>query len=90
MPLITKPTTSVRTNLRTSAQAKALIEQAAALSGATVSSFISQTMFEASSRIIGQVDQLTLSKEAFEAFVNACDNPPEPAPALIKLMAKVK
>lgn len=83
-------TESARINLRTSPQAKALIERAAALTGATVSSFISQTMFEASSRIVNQVEQITLSQEAFEAFVEACENPPAPTPALVKLMANAK
>lgn len=83
-------TESARINLRTSPQAKALIERAAALTGATVSSFISQTMFEASSRIVNQVEQMTLSQEAFEAFVDACENPPVPTPALVKLMASAK
>ncbi len=88
MQSATSHTDSARINLRTSPQAKALIERAAALTGATVSSFISQTMFEASARIVNQAEQITLSQEAFEAFVSACDNPPEPTPALIKLMAQ--
>lgn len=88
MPSIASHTESARINLRTSPQAKALIERAAALTGATVSSFISQTMFEASARIVNQVEQITLSQEAFKAFIDACDNPPEPTEALIKLMAK--
>ena len=90
MPSAAAHTESARINLRTSPQAKALIERAAALTGATVSSFISQTMFEASSRIVNQVETITLSQEAFEAFVSACENPPEPTPALVKLMANAK
>ncbi|PJC12720.1 MAG: DUF1778 domain-containing protein [Comamonadaceae bacterium CG_4_9_14_0_8_um_filter_60_18] len=90
MPSAASPTESARINLRTSPQAKALIERAAALTGATVSSFISQTMFEASSRIVNQVETITLSQEAFEAFVSTCENPPEPTPALVKLMANAK
>lgn len=88
MPSIASRTESARINLRTSPQAKALIERAAALTGATVSSFISQTMFEASSRIVNQVEAIALSQEAFEAFIDACENPPEPTQALIKLMAQ--
>lgn len=90
MPAVGTSSESARINLRTSPQAKALIERAAALTGATVSSFISQTMFEASSRIVNQVETITLSQEAFEAFIDACENPSEPTPALIKLMARVK
>lgn len=90
MPAAASHPESARINLRTSPQAKALIERAAALTGATVSSFISQTMFEASSRIVNQVEQITLSQAAFEAFIEACEHPPEPTEALIKLMAKAK
>jgi len=88
MPNAASRTESTRINLRTSPQAKALIERAAALTGSTVSSFISLTMFEASTRIVNQVEQLTLTQEAFEAFMQACDNPKEPTPALIELMAR--
>lgn len=80
-------TESARINLRTSAELKTLIEHAAAITGATVSSFISQTMYEASSRIVADTDTLMLSQEAFEAFIAVCENPPEPTEALIKLMA---
>ena len=49
------PTTrndSARINLRTSAEAKELIERAAALIGTTVSSFMLQNAFEAARRIV--------------------------------------
>lgn len=80
-------TESARINFRTSAELKTLIERAASITGATVSSFISQTMYETSSRIVLETDTLMLSQEAFEAFVGVCENPPEPTEALRKLMA---
>lgn len=86
MPRAASHAESARINLRTSPQAKALIERAAALTGVTVSSFISQTMFEASSRIVSQAEQITLSQAAFEAFIEACENPKEPPQALFDLM----
>ena len=79
-------TESARIALRTSPQAKALIERAAALTGATVSSYISQTMYEASSRILAQAEIITLSDRDRDLFLNALDNPPEPTQALIDLM----
>jgi uncharacterized protein (DUF1778 family) len=84
------PTTtaeSARINLRTSTELKALIERAAAITGATVSSYIAQTMYETSNRIVSEADTLTLSQVAFDAFIAACENPPKPTQALIKLMA---
>ncbi|MHB8950389.1 MAG: type II toxin-antitoxin system TacA family antitoxin [Rhodoferax sp.] len=84
MPSTAPRTESAYINLRASREVKALIERAASLTGATVSSFISLTMFEASSRIVNQLEQITLSQEAFKAFADACGNPPEPSPPVIK------
>lgn len=79
-------TESARINLRTSPEAKALIERAAALMGATVSSYISQTMYETSQRVVADQDTLMLSQADFEAFISACESPAEPTEALIQLM----
>ena len=89
MPVTTSPTAteSARINFRTSSELKTLIERAASITGATVSSFISQTMFETSSRIVSETDTLVLSQEAFETFISVCENPPVPTEALRKLMA---
>ena len=78
---------SARINLRTSPQAKMLIERAAAIMGATVSSFMLQNACEAARRIVAEKDTLLLSQEAFEAFVATCEHPAEPTQALIDLMA---
>lgn len=80
-------TDSARINLRTSPEAKALIERAAAIMGSTVSGFMLQNAYEAASRIVADKDTIMLSQEAFEAFVATCENSPEPTEALIKLMA---
>lgn len=88
MPTVTANSAAdaARINLRTSPEVKALIERAAALMGTTVSSFISQTMYETSQRVLEDTETLTLSQADFETFVAACENPPEPSEALIKLM----
>ena len=78
---------SARINLRTSPEAKALIERAAAIMGSTVSSFMLQNAYEAARRIVADKDTLMLSQQAFEAFVATCENPSEPTEALRKLMA---
>ncbi len=80
-------TESARINLRTSPEAKALIERAASIMGSTVSSFMLQNAYEAARRIVADEDTLMLSQKAFEAFVAHCENPPEPTEALRKLMA---
>ena len=87
MPNATTSSESARINLRTSPEAKALIERAAAIMGSTVSSFMLQNAYEAARRIVADKDTLMLSQQAFESFVSTCENPPEPTEALRKLMA---
>lgn len=81
-------TESARINLRTSPEAKALIERAAALMGTTVSSFMLQNAYEAARRIVADNDTLMLSQAAFDAFVAACETPAEPNEALRRLMVR--
>lgn len=89
MPAVstTLATESVRINLRTSPEAKALIERAAAIMGSTVSGFMLQNAYEAARRIVADKETILLSQRDFEAFVATCENPPPPTPALKKLMA---
>jgi len=88
MPVATHPTESVRINLRTSQEAKALIERAAMLMGTTVSSFMLQNAFEAARRIVADNDTLHLSQQAFDAFIAACETPAETTDALRVLLAR--
>lgn len=77
-----------RINLRTSAEAKAMIERAAALMGTTVSSFMLQNAYEAARRVVSEYDTLMLSQRDFDAFTEAMEHPPKPKTALRKLMAR--
>ena len=87
MPAVSAAAESARINLRTSPEAKALIERAAAIMGSTVSSFMLQNAYEAARRIVADKDTLVLSQAAFEAFVATCEKPVKPTKALRKLMA---
>ena len=86
MPSGPANTESARINLRTSPEAKALIERAAAVMGSTVSSFMLQNAYEAATRVLNQRDILTLSDQDRNLFLNALANPQEPTQALIDLM----
>ena len=86
MPAASPKTESARINLRTSPEAKALIERAAAIMGSTVSSFMLQNAYDAASRLIAQQEIFTLSDRDRDVFLNALENPPEPTQALIDLM----
>ncbi|MDD5389324.1 MAG: DUF1778 domain-containing protein [Gallionellaceae bacterium] len=83
----TTATDSARINLRTSPEAKALIERAAALMGTTVSGFMLQNAYEAARRVVADNDMLMLSQRDFEAFIATCEDPPLPNEALRKLMS---
>ncbi|MDP2431344.1 MAG: DUF1778 domain-containing protein [Pseudomonadota bacterium] len=84
----TATTDSARINLRTSPEAKALIERAAALMGTTVSGFMLQNAYEAARRVVADNDTLVLSQRDFDAFIATCENPPQPNEALQKLMSR--
>lgn len=77
-----------RINLRTSPEAKAMIERAAALMGTSVSAFMLQHAYEAARRVVADNDTLQLSQQAFAEFVSALENPAEPTDALRQLMAR--
>lgn len=86
MPSSHTASESARINLRTSLEVKNLIERAAAMTGATVSSFMLQNASEMARRVLGQQEIITLSDRDRDAFLKALDNPPEPTQALIDLM----
>lgn len=88
MPAAIHAPESARINLRTSVEAKALIERAAALMGTTVSSFMLQNAYEAARRVVADSDTLMLSQKAFETFTAVCEQPSEPNEALRALMAR--
>ncbi|MCF8184861.1 MAG: DUF1778 domain-containing protein [Polynucleobacter sp.] len=79
---------TARINLRTSPEAKALIERAAALMGTTVSGFMVQNAYEAAQRLVSQHETITLSDRDRDVFLAALENPPEPTEALRRLMAR--
>jgi uncharacterized protein (DUF1778 family) len=87
MPAVLSYKDSARINLRTSPEAKALIERAAAIMGSTVSGFMLQNAYEAASRIVADKNTIMLSQSAFEDFVAICEKSSQPTPALIDLMA---
>jgi uncharacterized protein (DUF1778 family) len=79
---------SARINLRTSTEAKAMIERAATLMGTTVSSFMLQNAYDAARRIVSETDTLLLTQRDFEAFTTSIEKPSKPKAALRKLMAR--
>ena len=88
MSSVTSAIQSARINLRTTPQAKATIERAATMMGATVSGFVLQNAYEAARRVVADDESLILSQQAVQSFVAACEKPASPTAALQELMAR--
>ena len=75
-----------RINLRTSTEAKAMIERAAAYMGTTVSAFMLHNAYEQAKRVVAEHELLVLSHRDFGTFAKALDAPAAPTAALKRLM----
>ena len=67
-----------RLEARVSAAQKSLFQQAAALSGRTLSEFVVASAQEAAHRVIDEHESIRLSRAEQLAFVQALLDPPEP------------
>ncbi|MBI3944599.1 MAG: DUF1778 domain-containing protein [Armatimonadetes bacterium] len=74
-----------RLSLRLPRENKRKIEQAARLSGQSLTDFVVGVLTERAVQVISEHTAWTLSNEAFDALVAAVANPPEPSAALIDL-----
>ncbi len=79
---------TARINLRTSTEAKALIERAAAYMGTTVSAFMVQNAYEAAKKVVAEHELMMLTKRDFDAFAKALAKPSAPTAALKRLMRR--
>ena len=71
-------TRDARLEARVSVAQKSLLQQAAALSGRTLSEFVVASAQDAARRVIAEHESIRLSREEQLAFVEALLNPPEP------------
>ncbi len=76
-----------RLEARVSAVQKARLQQAAALSGRSLSDFVVASAQEAANRIIQEHDAIRLARAEQTAFVKALLAPPAPAPRLRRAAA---
>ena len=77
-----------RIDIRTTTDAKKLIETAASYMGLTASSFILETVVERASSILNRAQHITLNESQSKRFLELLDNPPEPHQNLKKLFQK--
>ncbi len=91
MQTTTKGTTDksrgARLEARISVEQKTVLQQAAALSGRTLSEFVVASAQEAASRVIQEHETIRLSRTEQIAFVTALLNPPMPNARLRKAAA---
>ncbi len=78
---------SERIDIRTSAEAKAVIERAAALSHSTLSAYLLDAALQKAEEDLSNSETILLREADRVLFFSALDNPPEPNEALRKLFA---
>ncbi len=76
-----------RIHLRASFEAKQTIEQAAALSGVSISAFVLEHAYQAARKTILEQHQIRLCREDWEALAQVLENPPPPTQAMRDLMS---
>jgi uncharacterized protein (DUF1778 family) len=67
---------------------RTIIEKAAAVYGATINQFMIQAALDRANQILAQEEQLRLSERDARLFLDALDNPPAPADALVEALRK--
>ena len=80
-------TLGARLEMRVSVAQQGLLQQAAALSGCTLSEFVVTSAQDAAHRVIAEHESIRLSREKQLAFVQALLQPPAPT-ARLKRAAK--
>lgn len=71
-----------RINLRTTAHAKAVIEQASKIMGVSMSDFILETAYHKAKETIAHEKQITLNANEWEQAIAILDAPPNPHPKM--------
>jgi uncharacterized protein (DUF1778 family) len=85
---MSSPTKSERLELRLTSQQKTEIEQAAALSGRSVTDFSVPLLVREAEEVIRVERDLHMSKESWEAFNDILDRPARPVSGLADLLER--
>jgi uncharacterized protein (DUF1778 family) len=88
MSVLMPPAKSSRLNLRVAAADDALLRQAAALTGETVSEFLVESARERAERLVADRTHFVLDEAQWSAFCAALDRPAEVKPELRELFAR--
>lgn len=84
--LTEKPIADDRITARIPHANRVLIERAAAIYGATLNQFVVQSALDRAGEILQREEILRLTEKDARTFLDALENPPAPASALIEAM----
>ena len=87
-PFDAQPAEKGSINLRIEANTRALIDEAAAMLGKTRTEFMIDTARRQAIDVLLDQRLFVLEAGAYDAFVQALDNPPAPGPKLKRLMSR--
>lgn len=82
------PLKSARIELRVTAAQKAIIENAAAISGRTVTDFSADALLQRAEEVIHEDRRLRVDAEAFDAFLTVMDRPARSLEGLRELLER--
>lgn len=82
----TRSLENARVEFRMPADLKTEVEEAAALLGATFTSFATEILVERARQVKREHSLTILNDRERDAFLRLLTNPPKPSPALVKLM----
>lgn len=88
--MITASRRDARLGLRLSREHKIRIAEAAALSGQTVTDFITRTALRKADEVVAQHEQTVLSDRDRDLFLALLENPPAPNAALLEAIEDYK
>jgi len=85
-PAHAKPGKEGRLNVRASQRQLDLLRQAAEAQGRSLSDFVLTAATERAEEVLVERRLFVASSEAWDAFMEALDDPPKPVPALVRLL----
>ncbi len=77
-----------RVNLRVDAKTKAMLVQAAEISGTRLTEFLVQTALDRADRLVSQPKVTRVSNEEFFRVLDLIENPPAPTDYLVEAMQR--
>jgi uncharacterized protein (DUF1778 family) len=79
---------NARVDLKTTSDAKTLLERAACIVGTTLSAFILESSLTHARQVLAESQLIQLNAVETERFIRAIENPPEPNSKLKSLFTK--